>query len=210
MACKRKADCTPEEWAERLRKQNEKRRARKAAGKRYPSEAPEVLNARARERRQRVKGTERYKFQQSQRVARAKARDPVGFLEKKREWRRQWRVKNPGKMREYNQDYNRRRKAGLVAAKPEPMTGERVWQLTLDALRGKYDEPTRMDIAGEAMVAFLEGDALNIKDAVALGMKRHWRMFSKFTTRSLDAEIAEGLRLIDMIADDAPRAGYAA
>ncbi len=60
------------------------------------------------------------------------------------------------------------------------------------------------------MVAFLEGDALNIKDAVALGMKRHWRMFSKFTTRSLDAEIAEGLRLIDLIADDAPRAGYTA
>lgn len=202
MACKRKADCTPEEWAEQLRKQNEKRRARKAAGKCYPSEAPEARKAVLKAHYDRVKGTERYKFQC------AKWREAAGSAAKER--KRLHRKENRAKNNEYNRRYWARKKAGLVAAKPEPMTGERVWQLTLEALRGKYDEPNRMDIASEAMVAFLEGDALNIKDAVALGMKRHWRMFSKFTTRSLDAEIAEGLRLIDMIADDAPRAGYAA
>lgn len=206
MSNKKKADCTPEEWQAYLERQRAKRAKQRARGHRPPSMQPEVLNRRRKEWVERHRDTDRYRFQETQRLRRAREKDPEGYRAKKREWKR----RNPDKVRAWQQRYRARKAQGIIAPARPAMTGERVWQLTLQALRGKYDEPNRMDIAGEAMLAFLEGDAKNIKDAVALGMKRHWKLFSKFATRSLDAEIAEGLRLIDLIAENAPRAGYAA
>lgn len=206
MPAKRKAECTPEEWQRYLEKQRLKRARQRESGHRPPSMQPEVLNQRRKEWLDRNKGTDRYRFLISEKIRRIKERDPEAYRAKQSEWRRN----NAEKVSASRARYAERKAAGLVGPSKEPMTGERLYHLTMTALKGRYDEPSRMDIAGEAMLAFLEGDAPNIKDAVALGMKRHWRMFSKFATRSLDAEIAEGLRLIDLIADDAPRVGYAA
>lgn len=91
------------------------------------------------------------------------------------------------------------RKRGKTGRRPSKVTGDQLFNTVMKALDGKYDMDTRMDIASETLLAFMSGEVSTIKEAVALGMKRHWKMFSKFTTRSLDAEIADGLRLIDLI-----------
>ncbi len=68
----------------------------------------------------------------------------------------------------------------------------------------------REDIASEAMVLMLAGDCDDPAEAVKLGRTNLNRATSSYGMISLDAEVTEGLRMIDMIADNAPRAGYAA
>ncbi|REF69610.1 hypothetical protein BDD41_2320 [Paracoccus versutus] len=203
MATKRKADCTPEEWAAILERNRaycatrdpEKRRE---AYKRYMEKLranPELME-KHRARQKRYRENNREKINATKR--RCRQRNPEHY----RAYYRKWHALNaaskapePG--------------SGLAELRAKVRTETiyaQIWALLPDKMSVEWRE----DIASEAMVLMLAGDCDDPAEAVKLGRTNLNRATSSYGMISLDAEVTEGLRMIDMIADNAPRAGYAA
>ncbi len=201
MATKRKADCTPEEW-ERRRELHHEQYKRQMERIRADPERMEKLRERQR----------RYREKNREKIAATKRRCRQRNPEKYRAHYRKWYELNGRKWYAQNRH---------VASKvPEPGLGladmrarvrteatyAQIWALLPDQMSVEWRE----DIASEAMVLMLAGDCDDPAEAVKLGRSNLNRATSSYGTISLDAEISEGRRMIDMIADDVPRAGYAA
>ncbi|MCL4069016.1 hypothetical protein M3484_20880 [Pseudomonas sp. GX19020] len=58
---------------------------------------------------------------------------------------------------------------------------------------------SRDDIASEAMIALLTGEAATPAEAVKIGRKAHYRVFSQFGTVSMDAVMPSGFTLHDVL-----------
>lgn len=206
MATKRKADCTPEEWAallarnraycakKKTRDPDKQRENCKRYMERIRADPERLEKYRARQRR--------YREENQEKIAAKKRRCYHRNPEKYRAYYRKWRAL----------------KAASMASEPGSGLAElrarvkseaiyaQIWALLPDQMSVEWRE----DIASEAMVLMLAGDCDDPAEAVKLGRTNLNRATSSYGMISLDAEVTEGLRMIDMIADDAPRAGYAA
>lgn len=183
MSYKRKSDCTPEEWARYL----ERNRPRHAA--RYVREmaTPE--------------GREKRRAESSASYFRTK-NDPV---------RREKYLK-----RQLLKDQRRRKLAKLFRPEKcvqvgaaDPLGSMRAKAFTIPAfdqiikaMPAKWSMDFKEEIATEAMILLLDRTATTVSEAVKLGLKTHNRLYDRFKTVSIDAENADGLRIIDTIASD--------
>lgn len=120
-----------------------------------------------------------------------------------------WKIKN----REAHLGHKRKYRAGIHLSSSSlgaaallhirrSVTTDQMYRDVMVAIPAKYHIDTREDIATEAIILMLDGTATNAAEAVALGIKQHFRLFSKFNTISLDEDRGDGFRLIDRIATD--------
>lgn len=187
---RRKEDFTPEEWETHLakkREQDRRWRERNAKNKKF-------LTRRREEQR-------RY-------YARHKEKCDAATLK--------WRAENPDRVREYQNDHKKDRRLRDLAYRLKLREASRRWyakKLNLKVALPLFEQvlalipfkvEARFDIASEAMIALLEGRATTPAEAIALGRKVHYRQFSQFDkkTISLDAPLANGGNLHDLVADE--------
>lgn len=171
----RKATCSPEVWAAHLAYMRERQAI-------YRPKNPEKRREHDRE-------------YQRRRYLKTKA-DP-----EKLALRRQWEAE-------------RRRKARVAAKASTPLAPIRTsleaamtdtaFRSIWDAMPGAWPLAAREDIASEAMILLLEGAAASPAEAVKLGSRRHWSLFTRFGSVSLDEPVREGLTRLDLLAADEP------
>lgn len=187
---KRKHECTPEEWAETLRKQREQRLKRIAEGR----QKARTEEQKQRDRITRIETDRKRQLNKSPEAEASRQRT----RERSAEWKRKARA--DGRLKYVKADLS-----------PEQWTrrleSQRRWQQAQKAKRKWQDrrpnnEPIknlalndpayaaiwkaigfhheRDEIASEAYIALLEGVADNVEAAVAEGKRRHYRLFSPF------------------------------
>lgn len=183
MAYKCKADCTPEEWARYLAG----RRPRHAARYAKQMATPEGQEQKRAESRASYARTQADPERRARYLARQKLKD-----QRRRMLARLFR---PGK--------------AAAVASADPLAAIRAKAFTIPAfdqiikaMPEKWSMDFKEEIATEAMILLLDRTASTVSEAVKLGLKAHNRLYDRFKTVSIDAEQADGFRIIDNIASD--------
>lgn len=220
MATKRKADYTPEEWEARKaynRRKSMEFYRRKVAS--IPNYARDLSRKRMDkiyadpDRHKKFLETERERIRKKKEnnpnYARDKARktkariyaDPVLYA-KWLAWNREYYRRKHGSAKIEQDDCAAQMRKGLR----DDVLYSSVWACLPERLQIDIKE----DIASEAIVLILTGEASTPAEAVKMGRKALNRATSSFGTISLDQPRYDGRSWHDTLTDDAPRAGYAA